>query len=99
MENFFKHALKVSIASLVIAIVLYVVILGVPLLVALKASTFAILIKVAVPTLIFVTVLGFIYSFFIKGKRKFVFLSLHFASLCIISFGIYIVIELRDFAP
>jgi len=99
MKNFLKHALKVSITSLVIAIVLYVLIICFPLFINLKSSTFAIFINVTVPTLILVTVLGFIYSFFIKGKQKFVFLSLHFISLCIISFGIYIVIGLRDFAP
>jgi len=99
MENFFKNALKVSIASLVTSIILYVVIIGLFLLSIDTANIFGTVIKITVPILILVTILGFIYSFFIKGSQKFIFLLFHFISICIISFGIYVSIALRDFAP
>lgn len=99
MENFFKNALKVSRASLVTSIILYIVIIGVPLSRNFTASTFGALIQITVPILILITILGFIHSFFIKGNQKFIFLLFHFVSICIISFGIYVSIALRDFAP
>lgn len=95
MRNFFKNALKVSIASLVISIILYVVIIGFFLLSAVTAG----LIQITVSILILSTIVGFIYAFFIKGKQKFIFLSLNFVSICVISFGVYLSIALRDFAP
>ncbi|MDH2363246.1 hypothetical protein [Priestia megaterium] len=99
MKKFFKNVLKVSIASLVTSIILYVVIIGFFLLSVVTASTFGALIQITVPILILITILGFIYSFFIKGNQKFIFLLFHFISICIISFGIYVSIALRDFAP
>lgn len=99
MEKFFKNALKVSIASLVTSIILYIVIIGVPLSRTFTASTVSTLIQIAVPILSLITIMGFIYSFFIKGKQKFIFLVFHFVSICIISFGIYVSIALRNFAP
>ncbi|WP_180896809.1 hypothetical protein AAB109_28685 (plasmid) [Priestia megaterium] len=97
MGKFFKNALKVSIASLVTSITLYVVIIGFFLLSV--ANIFGTMIKIIVPILILVTILGFIYSFFIKGKQKIPFLILHFISLCAISFSIYIAASFQDFAP
>lgn len=99
MGKFFKNALKVSIAFLVTSIILYIVIIGVPLSRTFTASTVSILVGIAVPILSFITIIGFIYSFFIKGKQKFIFLVFHFVSICIISFGIYVSIALRNFAP
>ncbi|MBK0010268.1 hypothetical protein IAE23_27765 [Bacillus sp. S35] len=99
MEKFRKNALKVSIASLVTSIILYVVIIGLFLLSIDTANIFGAVIKITVPILIFVTILGFIYSFFIKGKQKIPFLILHFISLCVISFGIYLATSFQDFAP
>ncbi|GAB1804732.1 hypothetical protein [Priestia megaterium] len=86
MEKFFKNALKVSIASLVISITLYVVIIGLFLLSVVTANIFGTVIKIIVPILTLVTILGFIYSFFIKGKQKIPFLTLHFVSLCDVLF-------------
>ncbi|MDY0940606.1 MULTISPECIES: hypothetical protein [Priestia] len=99
MANFLKNALKVSIASLVTSIILYVGISGLFLLSVITSSAFVTVIKVTVPILTLVTILGFIYSFFIKGKQKFIFLSLHFVSICVISFCVYLSIALQDFAP
>lgn len=99
MENFFKNALKVSIASLVTSIILYVVIIGLFLLSIDIANIFGAVIKITVPILILVTILGFIYSFFIKGKQKMPFLILHFISLCAISFSIYLAVSFQNFAP
>jgi len=99
MTKFFKNALKVSIASLVISITLYVVIIGLFLLSVVTANAFGTVIKITVPILTLVTILGFIYSFFIRGKQKISFLILHFVSLCTISFGIYLAISFQGFAP
>ncbi|MCP1447804.1 hypothetical protein [Priestia megaterium] len=99
MEKFFKNALKVSIASLVTSIILYVVTVGFFLLSVVTASAFGTLIKVTVPILTLVTIFGFIYSFFIKGKQKIPFLTLHFVSLCALSFGIYLTVSFEGFAP
>ena len=99
MENFFKNALKVSIASLVTSIILYVVIIVLFLLSVVTANIFGAVIKITVPILTLVTILGFIYSFFIKGKQKIPFVTLHFVSLCAISFGIYLAISFQGFAP
>ena len=99
MKNFFRNPLKVSVSSSAATVILYVVIIGVPLSRAFTASTFGTLIQITVPILILITILGFIYSFFIKGNQKFIFLLFHFISICIISFGIYVSIALRDFAP
>lgn len=99
MEKFVKNALKVSIASLVTSIILYVVIIGFFLLSVVTASVFGTVIKITVPILTLVTILGFIYSFFIKGKQKIPFLTLHFVSLCAISFGIYLAVSFQGFAP
>jgi len=99
MENFFKNALKVSIASLVTSIILYVVIIVLFLLSVVTANIFGAVIKITVPILTLVTILGFIYSFFIKGKQKIPFLTLHFVSLCALSFGIYLAVSFQGFAP
>ncbi|MGR9527494.1 hypothetical protein ACSS31_27835 (plasmid) [Priestia megaterium] len=99
MKNFFTNPFNVSIASLIASIVLYALIVGAPLLRVFTASTIGTLIQIAVPILILITILGLIYSFFIKGNKKFIFVFLHLASICIISFGIYVFIALQDFAP
>ncbi|CAK8583728.1 hypothetical protein ICR95_27915 (plasmid) [Priestia megaterium] len=99
MEKLFKDAFKVSIASLVISITLYVVITAFFLLSVVTANIFGTMIKIIVPILILVTILGFIYSFFIKGKQKIPFLTLHFVSLCALSFGIYLAVSFQGFAP
>ncbi|WP_243495834.1 hypothetical protein [Priestia aryabhattai] len=97
MKIFFRIPLKVAVSSVAATVILYGVIIGGPLSRAFTASTFGSLIQITVPILIFITILGFIYSFFIKGNQKFIFLLFHF--ICIISLGIYVSIALRDFAP
>ncbi|BFI99276.1 MULTISPECIES: hypothetical protein [Priestia] len=99
MKIFFRIPLKVAVSSVAATVILYGVIIGGPLSRAFTASTFGSLIQITVPILIFITILGFIYSFFIKGNQKFIFLLFHFISICIISLGIYVSIALRDFAP
>ncbi|MED4285132.1 hypothetical protein P4679_24740 [Priestia megaterium] len=100
MENFFKDALKVSKAFLIATIIMYIAIgaffIGT---VEVTQVTYTILFKIPIILLILFTSLGFIYSFFIKGKQKFIFLLLHFVSICVISFGVYLSVMLRDFAP
>ncbi|MGG3272607.1 hypothetical protein ABEP16_27400 [Priestia aryabhattai] len=57
MKKFFKNALKVSVASLVTSIILYVVIIGFFLLSVVTANIFGTVIKIIVPILTLVTIL------------------------------------------
>ncbi|MBT2259382.1 hypothetical protein [Priestia megaterium] len=104
MEKFFRNPSTVSEASLVVTAILYMVIIAsfIPSIVV-TASTFIILIKIALTILIFVGIFGFIYTLFIKdkrkGKQKLLFLLLHFVSLCAVSFGIYAYVLFKSFAP
>src|SRR3954454_6120449 len=104
MGNFFRNPSTVSEASLVVTAILYMVIIAsfIPSIVVM-ASTFIILIKIALTLLILVGIFGFIYTLFIKdkrkGKQKLLFLLLHFVSLCAVSFGIYAYVLFKNFGP
>jgi hypothetical protein len=104
MDKFLKNPLKVSEASLVVALTMYTIIVAsfIPSIVF-TVSTFIILIKISLTILILVGIFGFIYTLFIKnkrkGKQKLLFLLLHFVSLCAVSFGIYVYVLFKSFAP
>jgi hypothetical protein len=89
MGNLFKHASNVSKTAFLATLILYIIIIAsfIPSIVF-AGNVFAILIKIAAALVILVTILGMIYSFFIKGGQKFLFLLLHAASLFIILFSI-----------
>ncbi|MEB2291930.1 hypothetical protein [Priestia megaterium] len=70
MEKFFKNALKVSIASLVTSIILYVVTIGFFLLSVVTASAFGTLIKVTVPILTLVKSSGLFILSLSKVNKK-----------------------------
>ena len=96
MAIFFKDALKVSKAFLIATIIMYMAIAAyfIPS-VEVTPATYTILFKIPIILLILFTIIGFIYSFFIKGKQKFIYLLLHFVSICVISFGVYLSVVLR----
>ena len=89
MGNLFKQASNVSKTAFLATLILYVVIIAsfIPSIVF-AGNVFAILIKIAAALVILATILGMIYSFFIKGGQKFLFLLLHAASLFIVLFSI-----------
>ncbi|MED3981311.1 MULTISPECIES: hypothetical protein [Priestia] len=89
MGNLFKRASNVSKNAFIATLILYIIIVAcfIPSIVF-AGAFFAIVIKIAAALLILVTVLGMIYSFFIKGGQKFLFLLLHAASLLIVLFSI-----------
>ncbi|MED4280439.1 hypothetical protein P4678_04625 [Priestia megaterium] len=89
MGNLFKHASNVSKTAFLATLILYIIIIAsfIPSIVF-AGNVFAILIKIAAALVILVTILGMIYSFFIKGGQKFLFLLLHAASLFIVLFSI-----------
>ncbi|MFP7732086.1 hypothetical protein ACLHDF_01435 [Priestia aryabhattai] len=89
MGNLFTHASNVSKTAFLATLVLYIIIIAsfIPSIVF-AGNVFAILIKIAAALIILVTILGMIYSFFIKGGQKFLFLLLHAASLFIVLFSI-----------
>ena len=89
MGNLFKHASNVSKTAFLATLILYIIIIAsfIPSIVF-AGNVFATLIKIAAVLLILVTILGMIYSLFIKGGQKFLFLLLHAASLFIVLFSI-----------
>ncbi|WP_427125855.1 hypothetical protein ACQCPQ_16940 [Priestia megaterium] len=89
MGNLFKHASNVSKTAFLATLILYIIIIAsfIPSIVF-AGNVFAILIKIAAALVILATILGMIYSFFIKGGQKFLFLLLHAASLFIVLFSI-----------
>ncbi|MGG0552537.1 hypothetical protein ABEY55_08100 [Priestia aryabhattai] len=104
MDKLSKNSLKVSEASLVVVLIMYTVIVAsfIPSIVF-TGITFFTLIKISLTILILVGIFGFIYTLFIKDKRmskqKLLFLLLHFVSLCVASFGIYVYVLFKSFAP
>lgn len=89
MGNLFKRASNVSKTAFIATLILYIIIVAcfIPSIVF-AGAFFAIVIKVAAALLILVTILGMIYSCFIKGGQKFLFLLLHASSLLIVLFSI-----------
>ncbi|MFE4120658.1 hypothetical protein [Priestia sp. YIM B13486] len=90
MGNLFKQASNVSKNAFIATLILYIIIVAsfIPSIVF-AGAFFAIVIKIAAALLILVTILGMIYSLFIKkGGQKFLFLLLHAASLFIVLFSI-----------
>ncbi|MGV6999202.1 hypothetical protein ACWA2C_10930 [Priestia megaterium] len=89
MGNLFKQASNVSKNAFIATLILYIVIVAsfIPSIVF-AGAFFAIVIKIAAALLILVTILGMIYSLFIKGSQKFLFLLLHAASLFIVLFSL-----------
>jgi len=87
MKNIFRKPNKVALLSLIATIVVTVLLLCV-----LRLSGFdsrivhmigKAMIAVSLPFLILNPLFGFIYSFFIKGKSKILYILLHLACICL----------------
>ena len=81
MGNLFKRASNVSKTAFIATLILYIIIVAcfIPSIVF-AGAFFAIVIKIAAALLILVTILGMIYSCFIKGGQKFLFLLFYLLS-------------------
>lgn len=103
IKHFFRDAKKVSVASLIATIVVFVALQGLFWLpeydIELLHMFANVFIAVALPFLIVVPVAGFIYSFFIKGSIKFLFIILHFICICTISGISFMGFMFRYFVP
>ncbi len=103
MKKYFENATKVSLASLLGTIIVLLALWGL-----LKfAGSDAIVIQkfgkvfmaVALPFLMLNPIFGLIYSFFIKGRKKIVYIILHVACVCTISVFGFVTLMFRYFVP
>ncbi|MFC0471646.1 hypothetical protein ACFFHM_14380 [Halalkalibacter kiskunsagensis] len=103
MKRFFQNTAKVSFASLIATISVSALFLCLITFASYEASAFQlfgkIVIAVSLPFLILNPLFGFIYSFLIKGKRKIVYILLHFICIATISVVSLIVFMFRYFVP
>lgn len=103
MKTFFKHPFKVSIISLIATIVTVVLLITLLQFSSTDSSVFRsfarVFIAIALPFLIVNPLLGFISSFFVKGKKKFIYILLHLACVCTISLFALVSFMFRYFVP
>jgi hypothetical protein len=103
MKIFFKNASKVSFISLLATIIIFLAFVGFLNFASSDVRIIHVLGKVAIPVvLIFLMlnpIVGFIYSFFMKGKRKIVMILLHLTCIVSISFLAFISMMFRYFVP
>ncbi|RWR05045.1 hypothetical protein D4N35_016040 [Siminovitchia fortis] len=103
MKKFFKQPSKVALTTLIITITLTILhiciisLIGVDLKIVPKIA-FAFM-EITTPFLIISPLVGFIYSFFIKGKLKILYIILHLACICTISVFAFLAIMFRYFVP
>ncbi|PMC36674.1 hypothetical protein CJ195_14695 [Bacillus sp. UMB0899] len=103
MMNFIRKPYKVALFSLIGTVGVTVLLLFVLSLSGVDTKIIHIIGKVTIaislPFLILNPLLGFIYSFFIKGKIKILYILLHFACVCSISVFAFITFMFRYFVP
>ncbi|WP_026561363.1 hypothetical protein [Bacillus sp. J37] len=103
MKKFFSKPSKVALFSLIATMVVTILLLCVLSLAGVDSKVVHLIGKVTVvislPFLILNPLAGFIYSFFIKGKIKIVFILLHLACVCTISVFAFISFMFRYFVP
>ncbi|MCR2820089.1 hypothetical protein [Lederbergia panacisoli] len=92
MKKFFKNPSKVSLISLIATIVVFILQLIIPTMVD------KVLGPIFLVFLLLNPLFGFICSFFIKGKRKILYILMHLACICTISVFAILVIIFRYFA-
>ncbi|MBS4217459.1 hypothetical protein KHA96_03925 [Bacillus sp. FJAT-49711] len=92
MKKFFRNPSKVSLISLEATIGVFILQLLIPTIVDKVLGPISLIFLMLNP------IFGFIYSFFIKGKRKVIYILLHLACICTISFFALTVIIFRFFA-
>ncbi|NRD77023.1 hypothetical protein HPT25_05875 [Bacillus sp. BRMEA1] len=98
MKEFFRNPSKVALTSLIATVVVSILLVFLITLTDIHISG-KVIMAVALSFLIVNPVLGFIYSFFIKGKRKIIYILLHFISLCTISVFAFIAFMFTYFLP
>ncbi len=103
MKVFFKNASKVSFVSLLATVIIFSAFVGFLNFASADGSIIHMIAKAAIPVvLIFLMlnpIVGFIYSFFMKGKRKIVMILLHLTCIGSISFLAFISMMFRYFVP
>ncbi|MCM3567995.1 hypothetical protein [Neobacillus mesonae] len=106
MKSFFRNAFKVSMTSLFVTIGMTILLFGLLQLSGVENRLLYNMIKVyiaiALPVLTLCPIVGFIYSFYIKGKRKILLILLHLAAACTISVFAFAAFMFRyfvSFAP
>jgi len=103
MRNLFRKPAKVAIISLISTIVVTVLLLCVLRLSDVDSRIVHMIgkatIAISLPFLILNPIFGFIYSFFIKGKSKVLYILLHLACICTISFFAFTAFMFRYFVP
>ncbi|WP_235991660.1 hypothetical protein [Metabacillus schmidteae] len=101
--NFIRKPYKVALFSLIATVGVTVLLLFVLSLSGVDTKIIHIIGKVTIaislPFLILNPLLGFIYSFFIKGKIKILYILLRFACVCSISVFAFITFMFRYFVP
>lgn len=103
MKKFFRNPPKVAFASLTATVVVVALLIGLlslagddsKIIHTIGKFTFAI----SLPFLIVNPVFGFIYSFFIKGKIKILYILLHLACICTVSLFAFTAFMFRYFVP
>lgn len=103
MKNFFRKPYKVALISLIATIVVTVLLLCVLRLSGFDSRMVHMIgkatIAVSLPFLVLNPLFGFIYSFFIKGKSKILYILLHLACICTISVFAFTAFMFRYFVP
>ncbi|MCM3442673.1 hypothetical protein [Metabacillus halosaccharovorans] len=103
MKKLFGIPKKVALISLLATICVTIILLYVLSLSGVDSKIVHMLGKVTIaislPFLVLNPLLGFIYSFFIKGKIKILYILLHFACVCTISVFAFITFMFRYFVP
>ncbi|MBU7594834.1 hypothetical protein [Metabacillus halosaccharovorans] len=103
MKKFFSKPSKVALLSLIATIVVTILLLGVLSLAGVDSKVVHLIGKVTIgislPFLILNPLVGLIYSFFIKGKIKILYILLHLACIWTISVFAFISFMFRYFVP
>jgi len=103
MKKFFRDPSKVALPSFIATICVFILLMSVLQLARFDSVIIHLIGKVAVAIfLVFLLLnplLGFIYSFFAKGKIKILYIILHLACICTISVFALTVIMFRYFVP
>ncbi|USK70522.1 hypothetical protein [Peribacillus asahii] len=103
MKTFFQNASKVSLTSLIATITVLILLICLLMFGSFDSRVLHLIAKgfiaAALPFLILNPLFGFIYSFFIKGKWKILYIILHFIFLCTISLFSLIAFMFRYFVP
>ena len=103
MKKFFRTPSKVALTSLIATISVTVLLLCVLSLSGIDSKIVHMIGKVSIaislPFLILNPLVGFIYSFFVKGKIKILYILLHLICICTISVFAFISFMFRYFVP